>query len=104
VAFLASKESDPDAKPDSTLAGPEGLMPYPKTVHFTNFYHPRSGGISAFYATLFRHASEYGRQIRLVVPGEEIRSEQVGTCARLYYFKAPRSPAPNGGVAAPNSW
>ncbi len=67
-------------------------MNSPKTLHLTNFYHATSGGISAFYRALFHYANDHGRQIRLVVPGEENRTEEVGACARIYYVKSPQSP------------
>jgi alpha-1,6-mannosyltransferase len=64
----------------------------PKTLHLTNAYHPTSGGISAFYRALMRHANEHGREMRLVVPGEDSGSELVGERARIYYVKARPSP------------
>jgi alpha-1,6-mannosyltransferase len=67
-------------------------MRYPKTLHLTNFYHAKSGGIGAFYRALFQYANRQGRQMLLVVPGEESRCEQAGPYARIYYVKAPRSP------------
>ena len=68
------------------------VMSYPKTLHLTNFYHAASGGVSAFYRALFQHANECGREIRLVVPGEQSGSEQAGPCGRIYYIKAPHAP------------
>jgi len=66
-------------------------MPPPKTLHITNFYHETSGGIRAFYQALVRYCNEIGREIRLVVPGEENRSETMGPCGRIFYVRAPRS-------------
>lgn len=63
-------------------------MTFPKTVHITNSYHPTSGGISTFYRALMRTATEQGRQIRLIVPGEATRIEQVSDLARIYYLAA----------------
>jgi alpha-1,6-mannosyltransferase len=68
------------------------LMSRPKTLHLTNFYHAASGGISAFYRALFQHANECGREIRLVVPGEQSGCEQAGACGRIYRVRAPRAP------------
>jgi hypothetical protein len=74
-------------------------MRYPKTLHLTNFYHEASGGISAFYRALFQHANECGREIRLVVPGEQNGCEQIGACGRnLSGRGAARSP---GGPPLP---
>ena len=56
-------------------------MSYPKPLHLTNFYHAASGGVSAFYRALFQHANGCGREIRLVVPGEQSGSEQAGRAA-----------------------
>jgi hypothetical protein len=70
----------------------DGSMRYPKTPHLTNFYHEASGGISAFYRALFQHANECGREIRLVVPGEQNGCEQIGACGRIYRVGAPRAP------------
>ncbi len=64
----------------------------PKTVHLTNFFHASSGGISAFYRALFRHANERGREMRLVAPGEQNGVQSEGDFGRIYLVKAPRSP------------
>jgi alpha-1,6-mannosyltransferase len=68
-------------------------MTPPKTAHLTNFYHAKSGGISAFYRALLRYANEHGRQMRLIVPGEESGEEAVGACGKIYRIQAPRAPA-----------
>jgi glycosyltransferase involved in cell wall biosynthesis len=68
------------------------VMIRPKTLHLTNFYHSASGGVSAFYRALFQHANECGREICLVVPGEQSGYEQVGPCGRIYRVRAPRAP------------
>jgi glycosyltransferase involved in cell wall biosynthesis len=68
------------------------VMSYPKTVHLTNFYHAASGGISAFYRALFQHANECGREIRLIVPGEQSGCEKVGNCGKIFRVRAPHSP------------
>jgi glycosyltransferase involved in cell wall biosynthesis len=64
----------------------------PKTLHLTNYYHRKSGGISAFYNALLRYANEHGRRMCLLVPGEQNGSEPIGSYARIYTVKAPRSP------------
>jgi glycosyltransferase involved in cell wall biosynthesis len=65
----------------------------PKTLHFTNFYHAKSGGIGAFYRALLRYANDHDRLMRLVVPGEQSGSEEIGSYGRIYQVKAPRAPA-----------
>lgn len=63
-----------------------------KTLHITNAYHPSSGGISTFYRALFDTANQLERPMRLVVPAEATRSEEVGRFGRIYYLAAPRAP------------
>ncbi len=63
-----------------------------KTLHVTNSYHPTSGGIRTFYLALLDSANRLRRPMRLVVPGEENRAEDIGDFGRIYYVKAPRSP------------
>lgn len=60
-----------------------------KTLHLTNSWHEKSGGIRTFYCALIAAANEQGRQIRLVVPGPESRVERVGACGVIYHVKAP---------------
>ncbi len=67
-------------------------MQPPKTVHLTNYYHAASGGISAFYRALLQFANRHGREMRLVVSGEQNGCETVGCFGRVYQVKAPRSP------------
>jgi alpha-1,6-mannosyltransferase len=67
-------------------------MGCPKTLHLTNFYHTASGGIGAFYRALFQYANEYGREVRLVAPGEQNDCERIGEHGMIYHVKAPRSP------------
>jgi alpha-1,6-mannosyltransferase len=64
-----------------------------KTLHLTNSYHPTSGGIRTFYLALLEGANRLRRPMRLVVPWEEDRAEDIGQFGRIYYVKAPRSPA-----------
>lgn len=59
-----------------------------KTVHITNAYHPTSGGISTFYRALMTAAERHGRQLRLIVPGEETRTDHFNSCSLIYTIKA----------------
>lgn len=63
-----------------------------KSVHITNYYHKDSGGISTAYNKLLEGANRYRRFVRLIVPGEESRVEEVGEFGRIYYVKAGFSP------------
>jgi len=63
-----------------------------KTLHLTNSYHPTSGGIRTFYLALLEGANRLRRPMRLVVPGEQDRAEDVGDFGRIYYIQAPPSP------------
>lgn len=63
-----------------------------KTLHLTNAYHPTSGGIRTFYRALLAQANEERRHMRLVVPGDLTRVEDVGAYGRIYSIAA--SPAP----------
>lgn len=63
-----------------------------KTVHLTNAWHPKSGGIRTFYMALLGAANAAGHQMRIVVPAEENRVEAVGECGRIYHVAAPRAP------------
>lgn len=67
-------------------------MSPPKSLHLTNFYHAHSGGISAFYRALLDYANRSGRQMRLVVPGEQDGCEAVGEYGKMYMVQSPRSP------------
>lgn len=62
-----------------------------KTLHITNAWHPKSGGIGTFYRALLRAANELERQMVLVVPGEEDALEPWGDYAKIYHVKAPKS-------------
>jgi len=64
----------------------------PKSLRLTNFYHPRSEGISAFYGALLDYANGCGREMRLVVPGEQNGCETVGARGKVYMVQSPRSP------------
>ncbi len=62
-----------------------------KTLHITNAYHSASGGIRAFYRALLEAANRRGRLMRLIVPGEGSRVEEVGSCGRIYHVAARRA-------------
>ncbi|MBL8211880.1 MAG: glycosyltransferase [Bryobacterales bacterium] len=63
-----------------------------KTLHITNAWHERSGGIATFYKALFTSAERRGQSIRLVAPGEESRVEDWNAFVRVYYVRSPRAP------------
>lgn len=63
-----------------------------KSVHITNYYHRASGGISTAYDKLLDAAKRHRRFVRLIVPGEETRVEDVNEFGRIYYVKANYSP------------
>ena len=63
-----------------------------RSVHLTNYYHKDSGGISTAYNKLLEGANRHRRYVRLIVPGEESRIEEVGEFGRIYYVKAGYSP------------
>lgn len=63
-----------------------------KTLHITNSYHPSSGGIRTFYNELLSAANHHKRFVRLVVPGSETKTEEVGKFGRIYFIAAPPSP------------
>jgi alpha-1,6-mannosyltransferase len=76
-----------------------------RTLHFTNAWHPSSGGISTFYRALLKSADEGGWQARLVVPGESKRYEKMGPSSGIYYVRAPRAPfSPDYRVLYPHSY
>jgi glycosyltransferase involved in cell wall biosynthesis len=63
-----------------------------KTLHITNAWHNTSGGVRTFYRALMDHANGHGRFMRLVVPAERDRVEEIGPFVRVYHVAAPRSP------------
>jgi hypothetical protein len=63
-----------------------------KTLHITNWYHSTSGGIRTFYQALLEGANRLRRPMRLVVPGEQDGSEDVGEFGRIHYVRASRTP------------
>ena len=69
-----------------------GLTVSPRTLHITNFYHSASGGVATFYRALMAEGNRQGRVVRLVVPSDATRVEDVGRFGRVYYVRAPRAP------------
>ena len=63
-----------------------------KTLHITNHYHPRSGGIRIFYHALLEAADRHRREVCLVVPGTKDSMEKVGEFGRIYTIAAPPCP------------
>ena len=63
-----------------------------KTLHLTNCWHPRSGGIRTFYHALLEAAEARGHEIRLVAPAESSRVERVGRHGLIYHVEAPPAP------------
>lgn len=64
-----------------------------KTLHITNAYHQFSGGVGTFYRALLDGANRLGRQMALVVPGDQARTETVGEFARIHFVRAPHAPS-----------
>ena len=62
------------------------------SVHFTNAYHPSSGGIRTFYHALLAAAPFHRHRVLLVVPAANDDVEDVNPFARIYYVHAVRSP------------
>ena len=63
-----------------------------KTLHLTNYWHERSGGIATFYRHLMEAANLHQRQMVLVVPGEQDEVIEVGAYSKIYKIAAPASP------------
>jgi Glycosyltransferase Family 4 len=62
------------------------------TLHLTNAYHARSGGIGTFYRALLAGADDRGRAMHLVVPSDRDATEAVGRLGRIHHLAA--RPAP----------
>jgi len=62
-----------------------------KTLHLTNSWHEKSGGVATFYRALITEANRRRHIIRLVVPAAESRVEECGEFGRIYHLRAPRS-------------
>jgi glycosyltransferase involved in cell wall biosynthesis len=63
-----------------------------KTLHLTNSWHETSGGIATFYRALVAEANRRGQDIRLIVPGETDRVDEIGEFAKIYHVKARKAP------------
>jgi len=63
-----------------------------KTLHLTNAWHEKSGGVATFYRALLDAGNRQRRLVRLVVPGPENRVEEVGEHGRIYFLAAPPAP------------
>ncbi len=63
-----------------------------KSVHITNYYHENSGGVSTNYNNLLAAAERHRRHVRLIVPGETSRVEDVNEFGRIYFVEARQSP------------
>ncbi len=63
-----------------------------KTLHLTNAWHASSGGIGTFYRALIEAADREQHHLRLVVPDDTTRIEEVSEFARIYHLSAPRAP------------
>ncbi len=60
------------------------------SVHLTNAWHAKSGGIATYYRALVAEAKKRQRSLALVVPGEKDGLEVDGS-TRIYSVAAPRS-------------
>lgn len=63
-----------------------------RSVHFTNAWHPASGGIRTFYTALLDRAEALGRQMTLVVPGERDDVIERGRSTRIHVLASPAVP------------
>jgi glycosyltransferase involved in cell wall biosynthesis len=63
-----------------------------KSIHITNYYHEKSGGVKANYDKLLQAADTYKRRICLIVPHETERVEKIGEYGKIYFVAA--KPAP----------
>ncbi len=76
-----------------------------KTLHLTNAWHDKSGGIATFYRALLDAGNRNRRRIRLVVPGPEDQMMDVGEFGRIYYVAARPAPLSSGyRMIFPNSF
>ncbi len=63
-----------------------------KSAHLTNAWHSASGGIGTFYRALMAAADAHEHYMRLIVPADETRVEEVSPFVRIYHLRAPRAP------------
>ncbi|MDZ7638884.1 MAG: glycosyltransferase family 4 protein [Bryobacterales bacterium] len=62
-----------------------------KTLHLTYLFNEQSGGIATFYRAMMRRATDAGRQMVMVIPGERWEVEQVSDTVRIYRVQAAHS-------------
>ena len=62
-----------------------------KTLHLTNAWSQTSGGIATFYRALLAAGNRRGWPVRLIVPGDRDRVEEVGAFGRIYHVDSPQS-------------
>jgi alpha-1,6-mannosyltransferase len=67
-----------------------------KSIHLTNAWHEESGGIATFYRALMRAAENAGHELRLIVPADATRVEEVSPHVRIYHLEARRAPLNRG--------
>ncbi|MCS7023835.1 MAG: glycosyltransferase [Bryobacteraceae bacterium] len=76
-----------------------------KSLHLTNAWHPKSGGVRTFYLALMEAANQHGHRMRLVVPSDATRVENVGAHGKIYHVQAPRAPfSPSYRVLYPHRY
>ncbi|MBL8231458.1 MAG: glycosyltransferase [Bryobacterales bacterium] len=63
-----------------------------KSLHLTNAWHPKSGGIRTFYTALLDAANRHGHRMRLVIPSDATRVEEYGEHCKIYHVEAPSAP------------
>ena len=62
-----------------------------KTLHLTYLYNEQSGGVATVDRSLLQRATETGRQMVLVIPGDRWAVEQVSETVKIYRVEASRS-------------
>jgi alpha-1,6-mannosyltransferase len=66
--------------------------PAARTLHVTNAWHATSGGIRTFYRALLTAASDRGRMMTLVVPGDASGVEVCDRWTSIHHVAARRAP------------
>src|SRR5262249_62245013 len=77
---------------DGWRDGGGGIAMPIKTLHLTNYWHDRSGGVSTFYRQLMDAANRHQHSMVMVVPGAQDEMQEWGKCCRIYRIAAPASP------------
>lgn len=76
-----------------------------RSLHCTNAWHAKSGGISVFYRALLQAAERHRREVVLVVPGDEDRLEEWSAYARIHHVRSPLAPLnPNYRIILPHRY